>query len=48
MKELENENAHLKKELHRLRKVEASFLGGKKTKVIEKIHTENHHYLNDK
>lgn len=45
---VEKENAYLKKELHRLRKVEASFLNGQKTKVVEKIHTENHHYLNEK
>jgi cell division protein FtsB len=45
---LEKENAELKKELHRLRKVEASFLGGKKTKVIERVHKENHHYIDEK
>lgn len=45
---LKKENASLKKELHRLRKVEASFLGGKKTKVIERVHKENHHYIDEK
>lgn len=45
---LERENKELKKELHRLRKVEASFLGGKKTKVIERVHKENHHYVDEK
>lgn len=48
MNMLERENKELKKELHRLRKVEASFLGGKKTKVIERIHKENHHYIDEK
>ena len=48
MQELKRENKQLKNELHRLRKVEASFLNGKKTKVIEKVHTRNHHYHDDK
>ena len=48
MQELQRENKLLKKELHRLRKVEASFLNGKKTKVIERVHTKNHHYHDDK
>lgn len=47
-KNLEEENAHLKKELHELRKLESGWFGKNKNYVKKEVIVKNNHYLDEK